>query len=123
MTKSNMETLAMEIYEWCKMSAAWEDCAIYFDGKAIASWDTWHGVKGIEIADNLYEYEDKNPLDYFEYANPDTLSMSFEGPLYHILNDFGCSYPLAFESFCKLFDKHGYYFELGHAWNLTACEL
>ena len=47
--------------------------------------------------------------------------MSFEGPLYEVLNGYGSSH--LEEEFVKIFDKYGLYYELGNAWNLTACEV
>ena len=49
------------------------------------------------------------------------LSMSFEGPLYYVLNGYEGGH-LA-EEFMKIFEKYGLYWELGNAWNLTACEV
>lgn len=118
-----METLAREIYEWCMKNDLWHDCCIYFNGKAWASWDTWHDEDGKEIDKCLYEYEDRNPKEYFEYANPDTLSMSFEGPLYHVLNAYVPGWIATTEEFGDIFRKHGYYYELGHAWNLSVYEI
>lgn len=119
---NKFENLAMEIYNWCYSNELWEDSAIYFNGKAIASWNKWHGVEGKKIAEGLYEYEDKNPLDYFEYANHDTLSMSFEGPLYDILNAYSEDWCWTEEAFINIFSKHGFYYEMGHAWNLSVYE-
>lgn len=120
---NKFENLAMEIYNWCYANELWEDSAIYFNGKAIASWNTWSGVEGKKIAEGLYEYEDKNPLDYFEYANPYTLSMSFEGPLYMILNAYSEDWCWTEQQFINIFTKHGFYYEMGHAWNLSVYEL
>ena len=63
--------------------------------------------KGKPIGENLYEYENKNPRDYFEYANPDTLSMSFEGNLFHVLNGYVSGWIKLEQQFAKLFEKHG----------------
>ena len=117
------ESLARDIYNWCKKRDLWGDNCIYFDGKAWASWPDWHGVIGKKIDEDLYEYEDKNPKDYFEYANPETLSMSFEGPLNHVLNAYVHGWIKLEAEFTKLFEKYGYYYEFGHAWNLSAYEL
>ena len=117
------EKLATDIYNFCQKHHLWGDNIIYFDGKAWASFADWHGVKGKYINENLYEYENKNPLDYFEYANPDTLSMSFEGPLYEVLNAYVRGWVKLEDQFVRLFEKHGYYYELGHAWNLSTYEL
>lgn len=118
-----MEALAIDIYNWCIGNDLWGDNCIYFNGKAWASWSTWGCEKGKKIADNLYEYEDKNPLDYFEYANPKTLSMSFEGSLNHVLNGYITGWTKLEKEFCDLFNKHGYYYEMGHAWNLSAYKI
>lgn len=76
-----------------------------------------------DFAEDLYEYEDKDPCDYFEYANPDTLSMSFEGSLNHVLNGYTRGWVKLEEQFGKLFEKYGLYYEMGHAWNLSAYEI
>lgn len=123
MRKSKFESMAIDIYNWCKDNWLWHDTAIYFDGKAWATWPEWEGIKGKKIDDELYEYENKNPLDYFEYANPDTLSMSFEGSLYHVLNAYVDGWVSLSEQFYSIFKRHGYYYELGHSWNLSAYEL
>lgn len=117
-----MEKLARDIYEWCKKKYLWGDNCIYFHGKAWASWSEWHGEKGKQIDVDLYEYENKNPLDYFEYANPHTLSMSFEGDLYNVLNACTPGWVKLEDEFLRIFKKHGYYYEMGHAWNLSAYE-
>ena len=121
-TMSKYESLSRDIYKWCKKKHLWGDNCIYFDGKAWAAWDEWHGVKGKQIDEDLYEYEDKNPKDYFEFANPNTLSMSFEGALYNVLNANvkGC---VKLETeFIKLFEKYGVFYELGYAWSLSVYE-
>lgn len=120
---NNKKKLAIDIYNWCKKHDLWGDNVIYFDGIAWASWPDWHGEFGKKIDEDLYEYENRNPLDYFEYANPDTLSMSFEGPLNHVLNGYTHGWVKLEHEFSKLFEKYGWYYELGHAWNLSAYEI
>ena len=121
--KSKNESLANDIYKWCKKKRLWGDNCIYFNGKAWASWSEWHGENGKKINEDLYEYENKNPKDYFEYANPDTVSMSFEGPLNHVLNGYVRGWVKLESEFSKLFEKYGYYYELGYTWSLSAYEL
>lgn len=120
---SKYATLAKDIYDWCKKKDLWYDNTIYFDGKAWSNSSDWAGVKGKRIAKDLYEYEDKNPRTYFEYANPETLSMSFEGGLYSVLNGYVQGWSKLEEEFLKLFEKHGCYYELGNAWNLTVYKI
>lgn len=120
---SKYKSLAIDIYEWCKKHDLWGDNTIYFDGKAWSNSSEWAGVKGKKIADDLYEYENKNPCDYFEYGNPDTLSMSFEGGLYHVLNAYVGGWVKLETEFIKLFEKYNLFYEMGNAWNLAAYEI
>tara|TARA_R100000988_G_scaffold32616_1_gene16504 strand:- start:539 stop:862 length:324 start_codon:yes stop_codon:yes gene_type:complete len=80
------------------------DVRIYFNNIA---WDYDSDGKKTVI-------EDIKASDYCEYANDKTITMTFEGPLYHALNMYN-GYEL-YEKFNSLdFDNH--YFELGHSWN------
>ena len=117
-----MEQLAKDIYKWCMKKHLWGDNCIYFNGKAWASWNTWGDTQGKQIGKNLYEYEGKNPKDYFEYINPNTLSMSFEGPLYHVLNGNVSGWTRLESEFGHIFHNYGFYYELGNAWNLSVFE-
>lgn len=121
--KTKMEILAKDIYSWCKEKELWGDNIIYFNGKAWSSSSTWSGVKGKKIAEDLYEYENKNPLDYFEYANPVTLSMSFEGSLNYVLNGYTYGSARLEREFIALFEKYDLYYELGCSWSLAAYEI
>lgn len=126
MTKhqQNMENLAKELYDWLSRRDLWGDNIMYFNGKAWSAHDEWNGESGKQIGEKLYEYEDKNPCTYFEYGNPDTLSMSFEGPLYDVLNAWDMPYfGGTEEKLQSIFRKYGLYFEYGHAWNLSAYKL
>lgn len=115
--------LAIDIYEWCKKHDLWGDNTIYFDGIAWSHSETWAGEKGKKIDEDLYEYEDRNPRDYFEYANPKTLSMSFEGSLNYALNGYMYGGFKLENQFNNLFKKYGLYYEFGHSWNLSAYEI
>ena len=49
--------------------------------------------------------------------------MSFEGPLYDVLNAYVPGWVKKEDEFRKLFEKYGFYYELGNAWNLSAYEI
>ena len=115
-----MQDLAKEIYDWCQERGYWGDNIIYFNDKAWNSQSVWGIEQGKQINVDLYEYENKNPRDYIEYANPDTITMSFEGNLYDVLNYGNGS---AEEELQKLFEKYDLYWEYGYAWSLSAYEL
>lgn len=123
--KTKNEKLARDIIDFLIKHAAWLDTYIYVNNKRFGC----KGLDGKHHYDNnwdcVYVEDGINPKDYFEYADPNTLSMSFEGPLYDILNYSYAykDYEKAEEEFSKLLAKYGYYYELGNAWNLTCCEV
>lgn len=45
------------------------------------------------------------------------MSMSFEGPVYHMINGYALGGLV--RRFNKIFEKYGVYYEQGDAWNLT----
>lgn len=53
-----------------------------------------------------------------EYNNPDTLTMTFEGPLYHAMNYY-IGTPSAWDDLNRIFARYGLYHEMGYAWSLT----
>lgn len=120
-TKQKMQALAKDIYEFCNEHDLWQDCCIYLQGNAYTYWKTWNDEAGEKLADNLYKYEDKDPNVYFDYVNNLTLSMSFEGALYRVVNYYweSNSWSSLYKKFNKLFAKYDCYYELGDAWNLT----
>lgn len=122
MKKSEKKALAKEIYDWCVEHDAWEDCYIIFDGKGWATYKEWNGVRGKEIASGLFEYDDMVATDYCKYHNNDTLAMGFEGTLYGIMNAYCSGWATLYDSFERIFDKHGVYFEQGYAYTLSVYE-
>lgn len=112
------EKVATEIRNWMLDNEIWIDTRIYFNGKAYGT--SKDGEFYYNDRNHLVVLEDINPLDYFEYVNPETISMSFEGPLYDILNYSGGRLEMEFS---KILEKYGLYYELGNAWNLTCGEL
>lgn len=115
-TKTNIEEFAKEIISFLNKEKLASDVSIYFNNKVIRDRGTW---------DDDYNYipkwettENVNPHDYFEYCAYDhILSMSFEGPLYEVLN---YTFGRKEKEFNAIFEKWGLYFELGNMWNLSA---
>lgn len=123
MTKKQKEQLATEIFEWLVKHEMWVDVAIYFNGKR---WSTSNHKDCMDFCYNEHKYfeDEADPRDYFEYVNePNILSMSFEGPLYHVLNAYVPGWVKLEDEFRKIFEKYGVYYEMGHAWNLTCYEM
>lgn len=126
MTKKQMkrnEDLAKEIRQWMLDHEIWVDTYIYFNGKCYGTSDKSNKHFYYNDAEHLVEYDD-DPSKYVEYYNKDTITMTFEGDLYDILNQYYGRYGYKLEEeFENIFKKYGYYYELGYAWSLAAYEL
>lgn len=115
LTKEQIEELADKIYKLFNKHGIWSDTTVYFNGGCIDNRDD-NGEYHYD--GTVYHHDDKNPRDYFEYVNPDhILSMSFEGPVYHMFN-YG-EHRTAYRKFKELLARYGLYHELGDAWNLS----
>lgn len=121
LTEKQREQLATEIFNWLVDNELWVDICIYFNGKR---WSTDDGGRNFCYNERRYFESVADPKDYFEYVNePNILSMSFEGPLYEVLNGYISGWARLEEQFRQIFEKYGLYYELGHAWNLSAYEI
>ena len=116
LTKINIKELANEVITFLEKEKLASGVSIYFNNKVMRDRGDY---------DNNDNYipkwettEDVNPHDYFEYCAYDhILSMSFEGPLYEVLN---YTFGRKEEEFSAIFEKWGLYYEFGNAWNLSA---
>lgn len=118
-TAEKIEKLAYEIREFLIKHKLWQDVRIYFNGKALAT-DDGNGNYAYNDPDKLFVLDDMDPRQYFEYVG-DYLSMSFEGPLYDVMNWYApvkyCNEITA--EFNRILGKYGLYYEMGNAWNLS----
>lgn len=122
MTKPKIKKLAGEIRQWLLDHDMWIDTRIYFNGVAYAT-DDGNGHNYYNDPKHLIELPDEDPKMYFEYVGP-YLSMSFEGPLYDVLNGYMGRYGYKLEEeFHELLKRYGVYPELGNSWNLSVYDL
>lgn len=117
-TKAQIDKLARELRKYLLDRKMWVDTTIYFNGKAFST-DDRHGRYYYNDPHNLIVLENEDPHRVTEYAG-DILTMTFEGPLYDALNYGEPSWRVE-EELRQVFEKYGLYYELGNAWNLTAC--
>lgn len=117
-TKAQIENLANDIRDYLLLRGMWQDTFIYFNGKAFGT-DDGHGHFYYNDPTHLVVLENEDPHRYTEYAG-DILTMTFEGPLYDALN-YGDDHWRAEEDLLEIFRRYGLYYEMGNAWNLTAC--
>ena len=118
LTEQQIEQMAVEIREFLLEHEMWQDTDIYFNGKKFTSHDPKDGRYYYNDRGHLIVEENQDPRTYFEYVADDhILSMSFEGPAYHMINGYG--YGGLVEKFSKIFEKYGVYYEQGNAWNFS----
>jgi hypothetical protein len=97
--------LATDLQKFLMENDMIKDTRIYFDGVAIEN--------GERLIQNVKASE------FFEYGNDETVALSFESTdLYTILNYGGNNEIL--KKLDEVFERHGAYYELGNAWNLSA---
>ena len=108
-----LDQLKDDVIALCKERDLWHDSCIYVNGNRYRSDEDAPGQVVVE--------EGLDPKDYFEYVRKEgnIFAMSFEGPLYMVLNYYVGGYDDFLESFEALFAAHGLYYELGHAWNFS----
>jgi hypothetical protein len=109
--QTNLEELAFAIADLLTKYNCQEDVTIYFNNQRLSTftegkWVLEEGYKG---------------SDYTKYANDKTITMTFEGPFYDVINYNEC--PELLRRFNELIESYGYYYELGYPWSLSLYEL
>lgn len=105
------ESLAKEIKDFLVKNDLVMDIRIYFNNKAYDSCGNHATKTGFRLMENI------KSTSYFVYGNDETVSMSFEGEFYHVINT--CGYSNLKEQFDAIFLKHDCFYQLGNAWNLS----
>jgi len=110
MNKEKNRRLADCIKEFLERYSLNIDTRIYFNNMCYS----------FDSSGNMTVIKNIKASDYFEYANDDTVSMTFEGPLYNALNHGHWTSCVIVEEFAKIFENHGMHYEMGNMWNLAA---
>lgn len=126
---------ASDILKWAIKHDMWHSCGLYVNGDFYCAYKADPGMELVyekqdELGDWQRVYKSKRDVErYLEYCNHNGhfISMFFDGgPIYDALNFTGdfmdwCERREA--ELCDIFEKYGYYYELGHAWNLSAYKI
>ena len=124
-TPANMRALAIELIDYFNEQGYWFDMGIYVDGERWSSNPVKPSVdpeeKKTEKGTVYYVEKDINVEEYLEYCNPNTVTLYFEGPLYHAINYHDIN--LSFKLDKKFLNEYGLYFEQGYAWSMAAYEV
>ena len=119
-SEERVEALAKEICEWLTKHEMWIDICIYYNGKRMSTDKVIDGKHMFRYNGEPYIEENVDPRNYFDYvAKEHILSMSFEGPLYDVLNAYTPGWTKLEAEFQAIFERHGCYYELGECWNLS----
>lgn len=109
------ENCAIDIIKWLKQNDLSTDVVFIYNGKRL---DLNTGKEELASAG-----------DYVDYYNDDTITITFEGSLYELLNGYFDAWgdtSIAedlYNQFEKILKKYNYYFELGNVWNLALYDL
>ena len=115
--KLNMLT---KIVNLLRKENCFQDVCIYIDNRRYFSEKCdWHKNQKFDDDLQLWYQDDIDVTDYIEYSNPDTLTISFEGPLYHALNYGDGKLEKKLNQIAK---TYGLYLEYGYAWSLSFYE-
>lgn len=119
LTSEQKEQLALELIDYLISKGLFTDVTAYVNGRSYGTYDRENEKFYYNDKNHIVITENKDPRDCFEYVSKDNiLSMSFEGPLYHVLNGYSGPYTV-YDEMGKICEKYGCYFELGNAWNMT----
>ena len=115
--KSLMEDIIKYLYE----HDLFEDVCIYTNGH-LFSCDKKDGAIPCSIAQyTYYDHGEWDVQSQIEYNNPNTVTMTFEGPLYEAYNRY-IPYAHAEDDIQQIADKYGLYAEQDYAWSLAFYE-
>lgn len=120
-TPENMRQMALSVIRYLNRHGMFYNINIYAGGMHYS--DTKHAGQALatDLVKNceVWAGEADMHAQPCEYNNPDTLTMTFEGPLYHAINyNSGHGYKAESE-LNGIFARYGLYLELGHAWSLS----
>lgn len=115
---NKIEKLALEITRVLDKHNSSSDTAIYFNNKRLATFTD--GSYGKWVLQEGYKGS-----DYTDYANNETITMTFEGmgSLYDAINYFNSETQTLLLELDELFESYGYYYEMGNSWNLALFEI
>lgn len=119
--KKNMQKLAEKLIKYLQKNDMFHMVNIYVNNQKISSDEPYGKEKPDEKKEtkygSYYVYNNKDVTKIVEYNNPNTITMTFEGPLYHEIN-YGNG--KVENDLNKIFEQYNLYYELGYAWSLAA---
>ena len=115
---ARMEKLAMELIDLLIEHDMYIDVTIYVNNEMWSATRDRNDIERHTPKQNTFFVTDNVDVSKrIEYANPDTITLTFEGPLYAALNYYDQSH--IHDKLDKLFLRYRLYAEQGHAWSMA----
>lgn len=122
-TPARMRKLAGELVDYLSDNGILSDVNIYVAGERWSTYepDAGHETRTIGKSGSVMHVVPCEDIgSKIEYSNPDTITVTFEGGLYDLLNYGDGSTEEDINSIMK---KYGLYMEPGYAWSFAAYEI
>lgn len=119
LTKAKKNKLLNEIIEFLMKKEMFESVSIYADNKRYCLKKTEEKNKIVNSYGSYYFENDIDVKKMLEYCNADTISMSFEGAFYDVINGYSDYDYKIQQQFNEIIKKYDLYYEQGHAWDLA----
>ena len=114
-------SLMEDLVEYLCRNGIFYDVNIYVNGRVFSS-NPCKGSAARSVNGYIcYDCGECNVAECVEYSNPETVTMTFEGPLYHAYNGYD-PYTHAEKDIWEIAEKYGLYPEQGYAWSLAFYE-
>lgn len=114
------EAFRDELMDYINSLGSWYDVHIYCNGHYYGS--NKHGEDGTlchtKAGTPYYDLGLADVEKQIKYANPESITMTFEGPFYSDINE----NPAVGEKLNEIGKKYGVYYEQGYAWSLAFYE-
>lgn len=117
LTPAKLEKLALELIEYLQQHDLFDMVHIYVNRKCFSDtrYDSM-GTRHLSKYGAYYVKDNVNVKEMVEYSNPETITMTFDGILYDVINNGngGVTGDLN-----RMFKKYGLYYEQGHPWDFS----
>lgn len=117
LTAKKLDILAVRIIMLLQENDLFCDTNLYLNNKKYSSNKTINAETKETVFGEYYITNDIDVTQCVEYNNPKTITMTFEGPLYDIMN-YSTDSPLI-DKLTKLLKSYGLYYEQGYMWSLA----
>ena len=119
--KRNKQLMEELIRYLCK-NDLFHDVNIYTNGHKYSSDKGPSSEECSTYGHIYYDHGDWDVESQIEYNNPETITMTFEGPLYYAYNGYTDDGYRTEDDIQNIMAKYGLYAEQGYAWSLAAYE-